>query len=279
MSLLNKTKNLLQKYNLKPIHSRGQNFLINEKILDKIINSSDLHSNDTVLEVGPGLGVLTKKIAQNVKNVIAVELDKNLVDILKTELWHTKNIDVVNGDILKTDFCDSGLTVNGKSFDIGDYRIVANLPYNITSKFIRMFLEAKKRPIDMVLMVQKEVAERITAKPGKMSLLALSCQLYADCNVEFFVEKNNFLPVPKVDSAIVRIVIKDNGIDVDRDKLFKIARAGFSSKRKKLVSNLSNVLKIKKADMRSIFKELNLNENARAQELSINDWVRLVEMI
>lgn len=320
MSLAGETKHLLHKYGLKPIHHRGQNFLINEKILDKIITAADLKKDDTVLEVGPGLGFLTKRLAKKVKRVVAVELDKNLVEVLKEELGEYKNIEIVQGDILKVNienlpFLPVGQTgipslgslpvrQTGRGQGVVDgYKVVANLPYNITSGFLRKFLEAENGPSEMILMVQKEVAKRIMEGPGQMSLLSLSCQLYADCKIEFLVGKGNFLPAPKVDSAIIRLKLKENPLchsglpasptggdpespeilkrvqdDVAKN-LFKIARIGFGSKRKKLIGNLAKGLMIDRAELEKIFKKLGLSDNIRAQELSVEDWIKLTDKL
>lgn len=268
MSLMFKTKSLLNKYNINPVHYRGQNFLISEKVLDKIISFAGLSKEDTVLEVGPGLGFLTTRLAKKAGRVLAVELDLNLADILLEELKSFPNVKIVNNNILKTDISKYGLE-NGK------YKIVANLPYNITSRFIRTFLEIADKPTEMLLMIQREVAERIVAKPGQMSLLSLSCQFYADCSIEFAVGRNHFYPAPKVESAVIRLKLKDNKDIKEADNIFKLAHLGFSSKRKKLAGNLAKGLEIDKEKINQIFKKLNLDEGIRAQSLSVNDWISL----
>jgi 16S rRNA (adenine1518-N6/adenine1519-N6)-dimethyltransferase len=289
MSLTARTKQLLQKHNLKPVHHRGQNFLIQNKILDKIINVAKLKKNDIVLEVGPGLGFLTEKLIKKTKKVVAVELDRNLVTILSEEFKDIKNLEIKEGNILKFSADDLGLRDK-------KYKIVANLPYNITSRFMRNFLEEAEKPDEMILMIQREVANRIVAGPGKMSMLSLSCQFYADCKVEFLVGKRNFLPAPKVDSAVIKLKIKKDllchsGLDpeskplkysqgsIDDKKLFKIAKIGFSSKRKKLIGNLSKGLKINKDELKKIFKKIGISGDVRSQELGVNDWIRLCENI
>ena len=310
MSLTEKTKRLLGKYGLKPIHHRGQNFLINEKILDKIIAAADLKKEDVVLEVGPGLGFLTEQLAKKVKRVVAVELDKNLTEILKEELKSYKNIEIVQGDILKVNIENlpliTSLERRGQGV-VDGYKVVANLPYNITSNFLRKFLETENGPSEMILMVQKEVAKRIIEKPGQMSLLSLSCQFYADCKIEFLVSKGNFLPSPKVDSAVIKLKLKNNPLchsglarpakavdpeslpilkqvqddsgkqvqDNTAENLFKIAKIGFSSKRKKLIGNLNKGLKIDREKLEKILERLGLSDNVRAQELSVQDWINL----
>jgi len=272
MSLTVRTKQLLGKYNLKPVHHRGQNFLIQNKILDKIINVAKLKKDDIVLEVGPGLGFLTEKLVSRAKKVVAVELDKNLIKVLSEEFKGIKNLEIKEGNILKFSADELGL-------EDRKYKIVANLPYNITSRFMRNFLEEIEKPSEMILMIQREVAQRIVAGPGKMSMLSLSCQFYADCKVEFLVGKGNFLPAPKVDSAVIKLKIKKEKLKVDDKKLFKIAKIGFSSKRKKLIGNLSKGLKIDKDELKNIFKKIGISEDARSQELKTDDWIKLSENI
>src|SRR3989338_11457359 len=206
MDLLEQTKILCKLYNIIPARSKGQNFLISEKIYDDIVAAADLKTDDVILEVGPGLGFLTAKLALRLRSgqagksgrVIAVELDDKLAGVLKTGLLAKKirNTEVVNGDILKIPLAP---------FIKGGYKVVANLPYNITSIFLRKYLEAEIKPELAVLMLQKEVAERITAKPGKMSLLAVSVQFYANAEIIKTVPRDFFWPKPEVDSAIIKI--------------------------------------------------------------------------
>jgi len=273
-------KNLLKKYNIHPLKKLGQNFLIDENVLKKIIESTGLNSNDTVLEIGPGLGILTLELAKRVKKVIAIEKDgilcQVLRDILKTQ--KVSNVEVINEDILKT------------RYKIQDtrYKLVANLPYYITSPVIRKFLEAEQKPKAMVLMVQKEVGQRIMAKPPHMNLLAISVQFYAEPEIITYVSKKSFCPAPKVDSAIIKIIPKQIP-KIDTEKFFKLVKAGFSSKRKFLISNLSREFplkagqpwaeKIKKEKLKTLLEELNINPKVRAENLSIDDWTKIYETI
>ena len=196
MSLLKETKELCRKYNLSPLQRRGQNFLIKEAVINKIIVASQLSKEDIVLEIGAGLGTLTKEIDKRVKKVYAVEIDEKLIGLLKAELKDYKNIEIIQGDIRK-------LQVTG--YKLQDYKLIANLPYNITSLVIKKFLSAKIKPKLMVIMLQKEVAERITASPPWMSLLAVSFQFYGTAQIIARVSKKASWPEPKVDSAILRI--------------------------------------------------------------------------
>lgn len=274
MDLYVKTKELCDLYGIKPARSRGQNFLINESIFDKIVELSELEAGDTVLEIGPGLGFMTAKLSKQVKKVIAVELDDKLANVLKIALDAEKvlNVKIENQDILR---------FNPES--IGEnYKVVANLPYNITSIFLRTFLSGPNKPQSMTLMLQKEVAERIVAQKGKMSLLALSVQYFGQPEIVLNVLNSDFWPKPEVDSAIVRIknIKAVYGIkDKAKEKLFfRLAKFGFSAKRKMLKNNLSSGLHISQEKIIDIIKKINLKETVRAQELGVDDWVNLVEV-
>lgn len=293
MGLLLKTKELCRLYNIKPARSRGQNFLIKEEIYDDIITAAELKSDDVVLEVGPGLGFLTAKLAERVKEVIAVELDDKLAEVLKTGLAAkgVKNVDVVNSDILKMTNDQFPITKqipNHKSqtknteiefrvagFELRDYKIVANLPYNITSIFLRKFLEAENKPELMVLMLQKEVAERLVAKPGKMSLLAVSVQFYAKPEIMRIVPAENFWPRPEVDSAIVKIRPRPSPLLGKEREFFRLVKFGFSAKRKMLKNNLAAGLKMEIKAVENKLMSAGFNPKIRAQELSVDDWLKL----
>ena len=262
-------KNLCQKYGLTPSKRYGQNYLINSEIVDQIIEASDLSNKDTVLEIGSGFGVLTLALAEKAKKVITFEIEKKIErywdEILNQVQDDTKNIEMIWGNILKFDI---------EELKIKDYKLVANLPYQITSAVIRKFLETANKPKIMVLMVQKEVAERICAQPGKMSLLAVSVQCYAEAKIITKVPNSYFWPQPKVDSAIIKLSVFDNSHLVEPDEnFFKIVKAGFSSKRKLLLNNLMGLLgKDKKIEILKILKKVGINDKARAQDLSIQQW-------
>jgi len=233
-------KILLKKYGIRPLKSLGQNFLVNERVFDRIIRAAELSSNDIILEIGPGIGNLTLRLGERVKKVIAIEKDKKMYEVLKKMLenQNVKNIKVIEQDALKLDF---------SQYIQKPYKLVANLPYYITSPVIRKFLELKKPPESMVLMVQKEVAQRICAKPPKMSLLAVSVQFYAKPKIISYVSKKSFWPRPKVDSAIIKIIpFKLSWSKKDIEKFFEIVKAGFSHPRKQLINNLSKGLNLEK---------------------------------
>ncbi len=284
MDLLQETRELCSLYHIKPTRSRGQNFLINETVYEQIVKTADLNKNDTVLEVGPGLGFLTFLLAERVKSVLAVELDQKLATILPTRLQSQgiKNVQVVQANIL--DFQNSKFNLPtclagrqaGEAGIKGSYKIVANLPYNITSIFLRKFLSGNFKPTSLTLMLQKEVAQRLVAGPGEMSLLALSVQFFVEAKIIAPVSRNDFWPVPAVDSAIIKLQVLNHKFQVDEKKFFRLARIGFSSKRKMLKNNLANGLKITATETQDLLVRAELNPLTRAEDLSLADWVKLL---
>ncbi len=251
-NLLAQTKQLCQKYGIKPVRSRGQNFLISESVYDKIIQTADLNKNDVVLEVGPGLGFLTQRIAGKVKKVIAVELDDKLAQVLKIRLKKQgiKNVEIINKNILDINFLD---------YYCHEYKIVANLPYNITSIFLRKFLSAKIKPSLVVLMLQKEVAQRIVASPPKMSLLSVSVQFFASPKIIDIVKADDFWPQPKVDSAIIKL--SDINDQPNEKDFFRLVKIGFSARRKMLKNNFAAGLKISQTEAGEKLKALTRNNS------------------
>ncbi len=270
MNLHEKTLELSKIYNIKPDHSKGQNFLIEEKYFNIAVEAAKISPSDVVLEVGPGLGFLTEKLAKVSKKVVAVELDKRLAELLQTRFITEKisNVEVLNEDVLslRDDFLAGS-----------DYKIVANLPYNISSIFLRKFLSAQHRPQSLVLMLQKEVVERIVAVPPQMSLLALSVQFYAHAEIVSQVPADAFWPQPEVDSALIKIVLKkpQELPAVDVNLFFRLLKIGFSAKRKMLKNNLGNGLHMGPMEVEKILVEAGYNPKARAQELSLEDWLNL----
>ena len=286
---------------IKAKKSLGQNFLKDEAILQRIIESAKLSADDVVIEIGPGQGALTELLAQKCKKVVAIELDDRLVEVLQNKFKDVNNIEIIHEDILKINLVD---LISNFKFQISnqipnpsdqilenkpntEYKVVANLPYYITSPIIRLFLETKYPPKEMILMVQKEVAERICARSGEMSILAVAVQYYAQPEYLFTVPKAAFEPVPKVESAVLKISSISSspfqGEGVRRadevKKFFQIVRAGFSAKRKTLANNLSNSLQLDKKTVEDKLISLGFSTNVRAQELSVEDWKKLKEML
>ena len=272
-SLLTRTKKLLASHDLRARKGLGQNFLIDGGILKKIAAAAELTSADTVIEVGPGLGVLTGILVEQAGKVIAIELDSNLADILKSHFSDSNKIAMINEDVLKVDPSD----ILGKQTD---YKVVANLPYYITSAVIRHFLEASIKPTMMILMVQKEVAKQITAQPGEMSLLSVSVQLYGKPTIVSKVSSHCFYPAPNVDSAILKIAVypRPKIQTGDVTGFFDIVRAGFSANRKQLPNSLANGLKVPKNDILPLLGRAGIDPQRRAETLTIDEWGILYEV-
>ncbi|MFA5124543.1 MAG: 16S rRNA (adenine(1518)-N(6)/adenine(1519)-N(6))-dimethyltransferase RsmA [Patescibacteria group bacterium] len=261
-------KSLCQQYDIRPSKSKGQNFLIDANIVKKIMVAAGVEPGEKILEVGPGLGVLTEELAKATDNLVAVELDERIISYIKTNF---PKIKLIAGDILRVNLAAEGFT------DFS-YRIVANLPYSITAAFLKLFLETGPKPTEMILMLQKEVAKRLMAKPGEMSLLSLSAQLFGEPQILFEVGRGCFWPAPAVDSAVVRIKLKQPS-PAGAKQVFRLARIGFAAKRKQMKNNLSGGLHLPEKQVRSILIGLGMDEKIRAQDLGVEDWVKLAETI
>ena len=268
----NQIKSICDKYGIVPSKSKGQNFLIDTEVVEKIIDAANINSNDIVMEVGPGVGVLTGELIKSAGKLSAVELDRNACDYMRVEFGGNSKFELIEKDVLRLNRLESGF----KNFG---YKVVANLPYNITSKFLRQFLEQEPKPSEMVLMVQKEVAERIVAPVGEMSLLALSAQFYSDAEIIFVVGRNSFWPSPKVDSAVIRLKLKEKLLQISDKELFRIAKMGFASKRKQLHNNISAGLKISSEQAKEAIKSCGFDEKIRAQDLGVEDWIKLANRL
>jgi len=273
--------NPLEKYNIRPIKHLGQNFLIDESVLEKIISAAEISENDVILEIGPGLGILTFALAKKAKEVIAVEKDKKLAEILNQELRikNIKNVEVINGDALKIfNFKIPSPWLVRLGRKIQNYKLVANIPYYLTSPLIRKFLEVENKPELMILMLQKEVGQRICAKPGDMSILSIMVQFYAIPEIIDYVSKKAFYPEPKVDSAIVKITPKIIP-EIDTEKFFALVKSGFSAKRKFLLNNLKKKFNVRGSMFEDVFSTLKIDAKSRAEKLSIENWLKLYEAL
>ncbi|MEK7131525.1 MAG: 16S rRNA (adenine(1518)-N(6)/adenine(1519)-N(6))-dimethyltransferase RsmA [Patescibacteria group bacterium] len=268
---INYLQHLCKKFGLIPSKKYGQNFLINEEPIAKMLEAAEITKDDVVVEVGPGFGVLTLALAEKAQKVLAFEIEKKLEPYWNElkEIKKLGNLEIIWGNIL----------YEIKNLKIKNYKIISNLPYQITSNVIRKFLETENKPELMVLMVQKEVAERICAKPGDMSVLAISVQCSAEPEIVMYVPKSYFWPVPGVDSAVIKIRSRELGVGSRKqdEGFFKIVKAGFANRRKMLIKNLSSVMDKKK--LPAIFKELGISDKARAQELSVEQWISLVRKL
>lgn len=263
-----------QKYEFKPAKWMGQNFLADKDALQKMIDTSNIKKNDIIIEIGPGFGILTLELAKKAKKVIAIEKDKKLAEILSEILKENeiKNTAIIQEDALKFSPAEHNLA-NFK------YKIVANIPYYITAPLIRKFLENELKPEIMILMTQKEVAQRIIAKPPEMSILAVATQFYSNPEIIAYISKNSFKPIPKVDSAILKMTIKkpDKMPNIDPKIFFAVVKAGFSGKRKQLVNTLSNGLNLNKNTASQILKENEIEPKRRAESLSLEEWLKLAK--
>lgn len=293
---MSSVRDLIYQHDLNPKRSLGQNFLVDESHLARIVDAAALSADDTVLEIGPGLGGLTKLLAQQAGRVVAVELDDRLIELLKAEFAAQPNVSIVHADILKTDVPDlvSFDTTNGNAAGIGqtadktlgsaqecEYKVVANLPYYITNAVLRHILEAAHRPTTAVLMVQKEVAQRICAAPGKLSLLAVSVQFYARPTLIHHVPAGAFYPRPKVDSAVLHLDIFPQPAlaDVEPQNFFRLVKAGFGQKRKQLLNSLSAGLGLPKAEIASLMDDAGIDAKRRAETLTIPEWGQIYDVV
>lgn len=239
--------------------SLGQNFLINPGILDKIVTAAELDKNDTVIEIGPGTGVLTEKLTEKSSRVIAVEKDRRLIEKLK-EKFKNVNVEIIEKDILKLDV--------EELIENSPYKLIGNIPYYITSHLLKTIFEKWPTPNLVLLMVQKEVALRITAKPPRMNLLALSVQFYAEPKIVSYVSRGSFRPMPKVDSAIIKLVPLRQSRVVDnesKDKFFKLIKTAFAGKRKQLKNTIGL----------EVLNKAGIKPKSRPEELSMNDWINI----
>jgi len=266
--LLAETRRLLRQSDLRARKGLGQHFLIDGEVLETVIAAAELDSDDLVVEVGPGLGILTRELAQRAGGVVAIELDDKLAALLEKTLASFNNVTIVNGDVLKIE--PKGL-VKGRN-----YKVVANLPYYITSPALRHFLEAEAKPQTMVVMVQKEVAEAIAAKPGDMSLLSVGIQFYGEPKIITSVPAESFYPAPEVSSAILKInVYPKPAVDVDEAGFFDTVRAGFAAPRKQLANSLAKGLGREKSAVLPVLQKAKVDPQRRAETLSIAEWAEL----
>lgn len=259
----NEIINLLNEYNLKPKKGFGQNFLTSENALQKIVQAAGVSGEDCVVEVGPGLGVLTIKLAEKAKKVTAVELDKSIAEILNSKLKPYKNVEIKN--------------LNALDFNppYEKYKLVANIPYYITSPLISHFLKNRNRPEKIVLLIQNEVAEKICAKEGKLNVLAIHVQIFGTPKIIAKVKSNSFYPEPKVDSAILSVDVYDKPKVPEEkiDNFLKIVHAGFSHRRKTIINALFKKLDYDKSEIEDVLNKCNVQLSSRAQHLKIEDWL------
>lgn len=281
-SLYTETRRLLDRYSLRARKGLAQHFLTNREILHKITEAAELTREDIIMEIGPGLGVLTRELVAKAGWVIAVELDKKLAAILHETLSPASNYAIVNRDILDL---EPGRLLEGLRSGIPAkltqsgirYKVVANLPYYITSSVLRHILEASIKPMFIVIMVQKEIAQTVAAPPGEMSLLSVSVQFYGKPRVVTYVPAHCFYPPPKVESAVLRIDLYPKpAVDVsDETAFFRLVRAGFKSNRKQLINSLSQGLQLPKNDILPFLESAGIDPKRRAETLDLEEWAKL----
>ncbi len=266
---------LLRAHGLQPRKRLGQNFLSDPVALGRIVAAADLSHEDTVVEVGAGVGTLTRPLAEHAGRVLALELDDGLVAILRDQVADLTNVQVLHGDVLQ---------FSASQFAHRGYKVVGNLPYYITSAVLRHFLEKLPRPRLMVVTVQREVADRIVAGPGKMSLLAVSVQFYGQPHIVARIPAGAFYPPPQVDSAVVRVdvgvqptIVLEEG--TDEAVFFRVVRAGFSQKRKTLRNSLSAGLGLSPATVEEALEQAGVNPRRRAETLSLKEWSGVVHAL
>lgn len=270
------TKAILAKYPFMMKKKYGQNFLIDSHVLSKIINAANITKSDSILEIGPGIGSLTQELLAHAKEVIAIEIDKSLIPILNDQFGHLENFSLINNDILKLNLQD---ILKDKS----SIKVVANLPYYITTPIIMDLLESNLPFISIIVMVQKEVADRIVAKPGTKDYGSISASIayYAQTRIVANVPQHSFMPRPNVNSAVIELSLyKNPPVALDNKELFfRVIKAAFSQRRKTILNTLANNFAIDKSSIKNILDLANIAENVRGETLSIMDFATLANLI
>lgn len=274
MNLQTETEFLLRKYNLKANKKLGQNFLISDDIVNQIIREAEVSNEDTIIEIGPGLGALTAKLAENAKEVIAIELDDNMINVLTERFSLYQNVQIIHGDVLK---------VNLKEIikDKSKVKVVANLPYYITTPIVMKLLEDKLNIEQITVMVQKEVGERFTAMPNgkEYGAITVSINYYTEPSIVIDVPRDNFNPVPDVDSCVVNLKVRKEHIKLKDEKtFFKVIKSAFSQRRKNIGNSLTGTGKSKQ-EVKEMLDKLEIDSNLRAENLSIETFARIADYI
>ena len=272
-------KELIDKYDFRFSKSLGQNFLIDGNIVRKIVQGANIRKEDYVLEIGPGIGTLTEELALHAKKVVSVELDENLLELLDETLESYDNVEIIHGDILKTDV----KKIIDEKLNGGPIKIVANLPYYVTTPIIGMLLENSFNIDSITVMIQKEVADRMLALHGSKTYGALSVfiRFYSNPQIIVKVPKTVFMPQPKIDSTVIKLDIKKDLPDVDRDQLFKLVKAAFSKRRKTLLNALSSYgfEDLDKDTIKNALEEIQISPEIRAENLSIEEFINISKIL
>ena len=271
-------KEIVNRYDFAFSKSLGQNFLIDGNIVRKIVREANITKDDYVLEIGPGIGTLTEELALNAKKVVAVELDSNLLPILDETLKSYDNIEIIHGDILKVDIDK----IIEEKFEGKRIKVVANLPYYVTTPIIAMLLEKDLNLDSIIVMVQKEVAERMAASPGgkEYGSLSVFVNFYSNPEIVVKVPKTVFMPQPKIDSSVIKLNIKKELPEVDKEQFFKVVKAAFSKRRKTILNSLSTYgFKLDKDDFKKALDEAGINQTIRAENISVNDFIKISKLL
>ena len=282
-NIFEETKNIMKAYNIKANKSLGQNFLINSEVVEKIIESSELSTDDLVIEIGPGLGTLTKYLLEKAKKVICVELDKKMIEILEDRFKLYDNFELINDDILKVNLKQL-ISQEKTTSNINNVKVVANLPYYITTPIIMKLLEEELDLESITVMIQKEVAKRLSAIPGQKDTGAITYTVYYYANAQEVIEvpNNCFIPEPDVTSEVIKLNIrKEKTVNPkSKEEMFKIIKCAFMQRRKTLLNSLTNANIFKnKEEGINILNELNINTNIRAEKLTLEDFQNIADKI
>ena len=280
-NILEETKNIMRRYNIKPNKSLGQNFLINSEVVENIVQSSDITKDDMVIEIGPGLGVLTKYLLEKAKKVVCIELDTKMVKILQDRFSEYDNIEIINTDVLKINLNE---IIEKNKGEIRKVKVVANLPYYITTPIIMKLIEDRLDIESITVMIQKEVADRLIEIPGGKNTGAITYTVYYYCTSKKIMEVPNtsFIPEPEVTSEIIKMDLRYKPVvDVENPQImFRIIKSAFMQRRKTLLNALTNAnVFINKEQGINTLKELNLKENVRAEELTIQDFSNITKIV
>lgn len=281
---LEKTKNIMRINNIKANKRFGQNFLIDDNILENIVKSAEITNNDLVIEIGPGLGNLTEYLLEKAAYVILVEIDNNMINILNDRFKNNNNYILLNNDILKVNVDEIIENIENKlNRKFEKIKVVANLPYYITTPIIFKLLQNENRINEITVMVQKEVAERIVAKnkTKDYGILTLMVNYLGTSDIKLIVPNNSFIPAPNVTSAVIKITKNKRFTVKDEELLFKLIHSSFAQRRKKIINSLESTkfLNMSKPELEKIFNECNISLNARAEELELQDYIKIVDII
>lgn len=281
---LEKTKNIMRINNIKANKRFGQNFLIDDNILENIVKSAEITNNDLVIEIGPGLGNLTEYLLEKAAYVILVEIDNNMINILNDRFKNNNNYILLNDDILKVNVDEVIENIENKlNRKFEKIKVVANLPYYITTPIIFKLLQNENRINEITVMVQKEVAERIVAKnkTKDYGILTLMVNYLGTSDIKLIVPNNSFIPAPNVTSAVIKITKNKRFTVKDEELLFKLIHSSFAQRRKKIINSLESTKfsNMSKPELEKLFNECNISLNARAEELELQDYIKIVDII